>query len=115
MFFRKKKLESLSKGSWLKVDSRDGHIFVQLSGRLDHTLRNDLHTALKSLLKHRTQGAIVLQLEDISLMDITIAATLAEFFKGAERRNIPVEVYSASPVVRRVFSGLGLEKLLSET
>lgn len=115
MFFRKKKQESFSKGNWLRGDFHNQDILVQMSGRLDHTLKNDLSKALQPLLKRRIPGAIVLQLSNVHFLDTTIAATLAAFFRQAERRNVPVEIWDASPVVKKVFVGMGLEKLLSET
>ena len=80
MFFWEKQ-KALTKGSWLKMDYREQDIFVQLSGRLDHTLRDDLCAVLQPLLKRRIQGAIVLQLSNVHFLDVTIATTLAEFFR----------------------------------
>ncbi len=115
MFFQKKKLQPFVRGSWLKIDPREHDIFVQLSGNLNQTLHKEIREVLWPLLKRPIQGAIVLQLSNVHFLDSTIAATVASFFDQAEKRNIPVEIWDASPIVRQVFVGLGFEKLLSRS
>jgi anti-anti-sigma factor len=114
MFFRKKQ-ETITRGDWLKIEPYEGDIFVHLSGALNQTFRNDLKAALQPLLKRKVRGTIVLQLSEVHAIDATIAAAVAEFFKDAERRNAPVEIRDASPVVKRVLTDLGLGKLLDKT
>jgi anti-anti-sigma regulatory factor len=74
-----------------------------------------LRIALQPLLKRQTQGPIVFQFSEVHSIDATIAAMVAEFFKQAQRRNISVEIWDASPVVKHAFTSLGLGKILDKT
>jgi anti-anti-sigma factor len=113
MVFRKKKQGMLANGGWFKADVREHDIFVRLSGRLDHTLRNQLRIKLAALLKRRIQGAIVLQLSDVHFIEAVAAATVAEFLRQADQQGVSVEIWNASPEVKRAFAGLGIEALLN--
>ena len=113
MFFRKKKQEMVPRGDWMKVDYRGEDIFVWLHGRLDHTLSNTIRPALGALLARQIEGSICLRMVDVFLLDISTAVALVAFFKDAERCDVTVEVWGASPVVKRVFEGLGVGELLT--
>ena len=50
---------------------------------------------------------------DVFLLDPSTAVGLVAFLKDAERSNMRIEVRGASPVVKRVFEGLGVSELLN--
>ena len=112
MLFWKKKTEGMREGSWLKIDDRGSDIFVRLSGRLDHTLRNKIRPTLQPLLDRKIEGAICFQMNDIFLIDTSAAAALIAFLREADWFNVRFEIWSASPIVMRVFEGLGASELL---
>lgn len=79
MLFRKKREEITDEEGWLKVDYHDSDIFVRLSGKLDHTLRNKIRPTLQPLLKRKIEGAICFQMNDVFLVDTFAAAALIGF------------------------------------
>ena len=113
MLFSKRKPAVALPDSWLKVGYQDTTIAVRLFGRLDHTLRDTIRGTLQSLLKHRVEGAIYLQMLDVFLLDLSTAVGLVAFLRDAEQDDVRVEVHSASPVVKQVFKGLGVSDLLN--
>ena len=113
MLFWKKKTEVMNEASWLKIDYRESDIFVKLSGKLDHTLRNKIRPTLEPLLKHKIEGAICFQMNDVFLLDTSAAVALIGFLRAADWFNVRFEVWGASPIVTRVFEGLGASELLS--
>ena len=112
MLFWKKKTKRMGQDGWLKVDYRGPDIFVRLFGRLDHTVRNKIYRTLQPLLKHDIDGAICLQMTDVFLLDTASASSLVRFLRDANQCNVPIEVWGVSPVVIRVFEGLGVGELL---
>lgn len=112
MFFWRKQPEAFTRGCWIKMEPREEDVFVRLSGNLNQTLNKELREVLRPLLTRPIRGAIVLQLSNVHFIDTTIAAAIISFVKQAEQRDIPVEIWDASPVVNRVFAGLGSEKYL---
>ena len=113
MLFRKKKQDNITKGSWLKVQHNDQSILVQLSGNLNQTLRNELRESLEALIKRCADEEIIIELSQIYFIDTTIAATLAGIARQAEKQKTRLLMVDASPPVKKMFEGLGLEELLS--
>ena len=113
MLFWKKKVAVTRPEGWLKVGYQDTDISVRFFGRLDRTLRNTICGTLQSLLKYRTEQTICFQMVDVFLLDPSTAVGLVAFLKDAERFNMRIEVRGASPVVKRVFEGLGVSELLN--
>ena len=113
MLFRKKQREVTCEDGWLKIDYRGSDIFVKLSGKLDHTLRNKIRPTLEPLLKRKIEGAICFQLNDVFLLDTSTAAALIGFLRDADWFNVRFEVWDASPIVVRVFERLNASELLN--
>ncbi|MYE88702.1 hypothetical protein F4X33_06890 [Candidatus Poribacteria bacterium] len=113
MLFRKKKTEIMNEDGWLKIDYRGSDIFVQLSGKLDITLRNKIRPTLQPLLEQNIKGAICLRMNDVFFLEISTTAALVHFWRAADRSNVPIEIWGASPIVMRMFAGLGTSDLLS--
>ena len=97
----------------LKIDYQGAEVFVKLFGKLDHTLRNTIRPTLQPLLKLVPEGAICIQMNDVFLLDTSTAAALIGFLRDAERSNVQFEIWGASPIVIRVFKGLGAIDLLN--
>ena len=113
MLFWKKKPAIMRPADWLKVAYHDTNLSIRLFGRLDRTLRDTIRGTLQSLLKHRGEGTICLQMMDVFLLDPSTAAGLVGFLRDAEQDDFPVEIRGASPVVEQVFKGLGVSDLLN--
>ena len=56
---------------------------------------------------------ICLQMIDVYLLETNTAFALATFIKNAEQYSKHVEIQGVSPVVKKVFEGLGVEELLN--
>ena len=112
MPFRKQNQKVLHENSWLEVDYRRADIFVRLYGRLDIALRKTIRPTLGQLLNQDIKGAICIKMDDVFFLDTSTATALIGFFDDANRCNIVIEVWGASPIVNRVFEGLGVSTLL---
>ena len=113
VLFRKKETERIAQAGWLKIDYRGPDIFVQLSGKLDRTLRNQIRPTLETLLQRNIDGAICLRMNDVFFLDTASAAGLIGFLREADWSNVRVEIWGASPIVMRVFEGLDASELLN--
>jgi anti-anti-sigma factor len=113
MLFRKKKQDNITKGSWLKIEHNERSVLVQLSGNLNQTLSRELRESLEALIKQYVDRIIIINLSQIYFIDTTIAATLAEIAKQAQKRGTQLLMVDASPTVQKLFAGLGLENLLN--
>jgi anti-anti-sigma factor len=115
MLFRQKKPDNITQRSWLKIEHNEHSTLVQLSGKLNQTLRNELSQSFENLIKRYADGEIIINLSHIDFIDTTIAAALARIARQAQKRNAQLSMVDASPPVQKMFASLGLEELLSPT
>jgi anti-sigma B factor antagonist len=93
----------------ISVDEREGHAFVHLHGRVGIDSSPTLRDRLLAILQGQPPETIIVDLTEVSLIDVSGIATLLEALKVARSRQVTLCLKGLQGRMVRLFEVTGLQ------